>query len=174
MDSITSSHTSTCLTILGYIVLYMAHDEISRRIQTASVIPVSVLTCDHEKDDTRIAIHCRLASSNYSNISVKSPDTDVGIILLSLMGKIQSYVTFWCEKKATTSGSAGYACVDRFRCLSGIYGVTSFHRMRLSQCLSWEWEISSLDLVINHTQYKKTFTLLGKYFDVSSFLHASL
>ena len=80
------------------------------------------------------AIHCGYTSSSFPTIAVKGPDTDMAIILLSLMGEIESHVYFPTDvkKKVTQFGAAGYACVDRFRSLFGFDWVTRFHMMQLN------------------------------------------
>ena len=110
--------------VYDIIALYVAHGDLCYRIQAASVSHVPELTCEHEKFDISIAIHCCRAISNYSNIAVKSPSS---IILMSVMKYIESDVYFLTGvKKATNSGYAGYACIDRFRSLSDIDCITRF------------------------------------------------
>ncbi|KAM9323033.1 phospholipid-transporting ATPase FetA-like [Pholidichthys leucotaenia] len=85
---------STMSVDLEGIDLYMAHGESCHLISATSVMSVPELTCDHEEADTRIALHCCHASNTYANIAVKSSDTDVAIILLSLMADIGSDIYF--------------------------------------------------------------------------------
>ena len=52
---------------------------------------VPELKCDHEEADTRLIFHTKHVSDNmYANVVIKTPDTDVRIILISLAGDISS------------------------------------------------------------------------------------
>lgn len=66
--------------------LYIAHRDlchcvtVMQGLQTLSA--VEDLTCDHEECDTRLFLH---AAHEHQTVVIKSPDTDVAVIALSLL-----------------------------------------------------------------------------------------
>lgn len=167
---------SNAPTILGDIALYVAHGELCHRIHAASVIPVPELTCDHEEADTRIALHCCHAGSSYLNVAVKSPDTDVAIILLSLMENITPDVYFLTGMKRKsrilalqdvreTIGTKVCRALIGLHVFTGCDSTSAFHG---------KGKRRPLDLVIKNTEYQEAFTLLGSDFNASSALQSSL
>ena len=85
---------------LNRIVLYVCHNDQCYRLLPTSVgdAPVTVeevpeLTCDHEEADTRMLYHA-LNASQHANVVIRSPDTDVFILLLHLYSSIHCQLFF--------------------------------------------------------------------------------
>ncbi len=55
---------------------------------------VTELFCDHEEADTRLILHALHASQLHLNVIIRSPDTDVFIILLSASSHVDSRLLF--------------------------------------------------------------------------------
>jgi L-lactate utilization protein LutC len=82
------------------IVVYVCHDDKCHRLQPGQDNEPNInreiegLSCDHEEADTRMLLHANHASQSHGSIVIKSPDTDVFIIMLSLCHIIQSELFF--------------------------------------------------------------------------------
>ena len=77
------------LTVVGKnLSLYIAHGEkchcVTVREGLQTVNAVEDLTCDHEECDTRVFLHAQHAAQEHHTVVIKSPDTDVAVIALSL------------------------------------------------------------------------------------------
>ena len=62
----------------------MCHKELCHqlRVENGEVVAENVaeLTTDHEEADTRLILHANHAASNYKDIAIRSPDTDVLVL----------------------------------------------------------------------------------------------
>jgi len=74
------------------IAIFVAHRNVCHLKEgIMSVKEVESLTCDHEEADTRLLLQAKHAWSEIHNkIIIQSPDTDVAIIILSIMAKLPS------------------------------------------------------------------------------------
>ena len=61
---------------------------------SVAVESVECLYCDHEEADTHFWLHAAHANHNYDNVMVKSPDTDVAIIGISVREKLVGNIFF--------------------------------------------------------------------------------
>ena len=48
-----------------------------------SIVP-ELSSCDHEEADTRLLLHSKHASEKFSSVIIRSPDTDVAVLAISL------------------------------------------------------------------------------------------
>lgn len=67
-------------------------------LQTLSA--VEDLTCDHEECDTRVFLH-----AEHQTVVIKSPDTDMAVIALSLQPNLPCRLYFFPQGLATKQGS---------------------------------------------------------------------
>lgn len=88
--------------------LYIAHGDlchcvtVMQDIQTLSA--VEELTCDHEECDTRLFLLAQHAANEHQTVVIKSPDTDVAVIALSLQPDLPCKLYF-SQGLATKQGS---------------------------------------------------------------------
>lgn len=78
------------------IILYITYKSTCHKLQNLSGIlvdeNVATLNCDHEEADTRMFLHAAHASQSYKNIIIKSPDTDVLVLAISLIENINAHL----------------------------------------------------------------------------------
>ena len=64
---------------------------------------VPELDCTHEEADTRLLLHAAHAAANgYSNVALRSPDTDVAVLAYSIRYDIDAHLYFKTGTKART------------------------------------------------------------------------
>ena len=82
--------------LIGRLELYITHCKHCQRIwksesDTIEVAEVEGLYTDHEEEaDTRLLLHAKHASINYNDIVIRSPDTDVFILMLGQKSSIDA------------------------------------------------------------------------------------
>lgn len=80
------------------IEIYVSHKDQCHRLaprrDTLIVEIIEELTSNHEEADTRLALHASHASHYYRHVIVKSPDTDVFVILLAFQLEINAKLYF--------------------------------------------------------------------------------
>ena len=72
----------------GHCHLYKIVDD------TVQVQEIGALSCDHEEADTRLLLHAHHTASNFNNVIIQSPDTDVMIISLAVSHKLECELLF--------------------------------------------------------------------------------
>ena len=90
---------------------------------------VSSLQSNHEEADTRLILHAKHAAATYSNVIIKSPDTDVLILSIAMQQKIENEMFFLtgtgnrcrCIPVTTIARSLG---VQASHCLPGFHAFT--------------------------------------------------
>ena len=75
------------LTSLASVELFITHGKLCDRVSASTEGEVvfekcSELCCDHEEADTRLLLHARHASTAHDRVIIRSPDTDVFILML--------------------------------------------------------------------------------------------
>ena len=83
--------------LLGQIELFYTHGNACHRFYVDSekrlnIDEIPELHCDHEEADTRLLLHAKHATPNYDSIVIRSPDTDVFIILMGLKSSLDAAV----------------------------------------------------------------------------------
>ena len=78
--------------------VFLAHEDkchkLTELLGDMSCTEIEELSSDHEEADTRMIAHARHASLSYSNVIVKSPDTDVFFIALNATNDIFANLFF--------------------------------------------------------------------------------
>ena len=88
--------------------LYVTHGEVCSRYTSDDglqiiVEDIDVLRSTHEEADTRLLLHTsHAASDGYAAIVIRSPDTDVAILTVSLANRIPSHIYFRTGTKSRT------------------------------------------------------------------------
>ncbi len=72
---------------MGSIELFVSHGKMCHQFSTNNRDEVQIEECeelysDHEEADTRLLLHAKQASRTHDHIVIRSPDTDVFILLL--------------------------------------------------------------------------------------------
>ena len=84
--------------------VFLAHGQFCHQLRyTNQAVPtvrqISELTCSHEEADTRLLLHANHAArSGWSDVIIKSPDTDVAIISLAMQESCQANIFFTTGK----------------------------------------------------------------------------
>lgn len=83
----------------GNLDIYVVHGSKCHKIHIYNngriVTEVQELESDHEEADTRLLLHARHATDElYDTVIIRSPDTDVAVIALSLLSRLDSNVYF--------------------------------------------------------------------------------
>ena len=98
------------------IVVYVCHDEKCHRLDPVvdnepnTIEEIATLSCDHEEADTRMLLHANHASQSHGSIVIKSPDTDMFIIMLSFCRILQCKLFYETGVKEET-------CVIDVKCV---------------------------------------------------------
>ena len=71
--------------LLGNIELYATYLQEVFRITQNTTEKVHELTSNHQEADTNVLLHARHVSLSYEEIVVRTPDTDVFLIMLSVI-----------------------------------------------------------------------------------------
>jgi hypothetical protein len=83
---------------LKCVEVFLAHEDkchkLTELLGDMSCTEIEELSSDHEEADTRMIAHARHASLSYSNVIVKSPDTDVFLIALNAINDIIANLFF--------------------------------------------------------------------------------
>ena len=79
--------------------LFVSHGKMCHQLSTNSGEDVLIEECeelysDHEEADTRLLLHAKQASRNHNHVIIRSPDTDVFILLLGHMSAIPTALYF--------------------------------------------------------------------------------
>ena len=124
-----------CRTRLFYgIEIYLCHQEFCHFLCVVDnevvVEEIQELECDHEEADTRMILHAKQASTNYSNILIKSPDTDVMLLSISLAQEEVGSVYFVtgtgsCSRISNVSSLANKLGTTFSNALLGLHVFTS-------------------------------------------------
>ena len=90
------------------IVVYVCHDEKCHRLEPGPdnkpniIREIATLSCDHEEADTRMLLHANHALQSHGSVVIKSPDTDLFIIMLSFCHILQCELFFETGVKEKT------------------------------------------------------------------------
>ncbi|XP_046860784.1 uncharacterized protein LOC124454014 [Xenia sp. Carnegie-2017] len=82
-------------TMFNGIVVYVCHDDKCHHLKPGIDIgpiivqEIATLSCDHEEADTRMLLHPNHASQSCDSVLIKSPDTDVFVLMLFFCHIIQ-------------------------------------------------------------------------------------
>lgn len=71
---------------------------------SVTVIAVDELSCDHEECDTHIFLHVKHTAKDYQNVIIRSPDTEVAVIGISLKSQLPVNLHF-------SSGVGNQSCI---------------------------------------------------------------
>ena len=137
-----------------------------------TVRQVDFLTCDHEEADTRLLLHARHACDElYDKVIIRSPDTDVAIIALSLMSKLPPvklyFLTGTKDKQRMIDLHAVSSALGSPMCES-LIGLHTFTGCDSTSALYGKGKDKPLNLVSENKDYISAFIAVGKQFEIDS------
>jgi hypothetical protein len=136
------------------------------------------LQSNHEEADTRMLLHAKHASANYSKILISSPDTDVFIICLSVHMTITANLFFLTGVKNSrriidVTKVADYifdtlkGCdVTREALMKSLIGFHSFTGCDTISAFAGRGKVKPLKLMLNNATYVQAFAQLGEQREV--------
>jgi hypothetical protein len=162
--------------------LFIAHGDFCHQLcfsnrTLPTVSPIPELTCSHEEADTRLLLHAHHAAvSGWSDVIIRSPDTDVAIISLSKQESCQANLFFATGKKdqerildircmVEQVGPAVCASLIGLHAFTGCDSTSSFHG---------KGKATFFHLVKENDRFVMALTQLGQSFNVESELISPL
>ncbi|KAI3381643.1 hypothetical protein SNEBB_009797, partial [Seison nebaliae] len=139
------------------------------KLSSNSVSEVAELASTHEEADTRILLHAKHASGNYSAIVIVAEDTDVFILCLAFQSQIDSAMYIKCgsasriryidvRKVADVIGQNVCASLLGLHAYTGCDSISSF---------SGRGKLTALKLLKDNANFQETFKQLGQDWTVS-------
>jgi len=159
--------------LLGSTTLYATHLQEVFRITKNTTEKIHEITSNHQEADTRILLHARHASLSYEEIVVSTPDTDVFLIMLSLISdmNIRLYMltgtgskrriidmnavsdnVFDNQNQTNTSKNNLLKALIGFHCFTGCDTISLF---------AGRAKLKPLKLFLTHSDYVDAFHALG-------------
>lgn len=138
---------------------------------TVNSIPVPQLFSSHEEADSRIILHCIYASQQpeVQRIVVRSPDTDVFLLLLSFVDKYNNrpiiFDTGSGNNRRQVNISKLFNNLSKQLC-DAILGLHAFTGCDSTSCFAGKGKLKALKLLKENTNFQNTFSRLGKSSDV--------
>lgn len=92
-------HVEALSNLMGNIELFVSHGKMCHQFCTSNREDVLIEECeelysDHEEADTRLLLHAKHASRTYDHVVIRSPDTDVFILLLGHKSAVPTALYF--------------------------------------------------------------------------------
>lgn len=92
-------HVEGLSTVIGSLEIFVSHGNLCHQITRNTTGKITIEDCadlysDHEEADTRLVLHAKHASATHDRIIVRSPDTDVFILLLGHKTAIPAAIYF--------------------------------------------------------------------------------
>ena len=161
------------LTVVGKeLTVYIAHGELCHCLKVSdgsqTVIAVKDLECDHEECDTRVFLHAHHAAQEHETVIIKSPDTDVAVIALSLQRDLPCSLFFFTGvgnrtriidlvKVSTALGNGVCLALIGIHTFSGCDSTSAFHGKGKRKTFS---------VACEKEEYLSAFTHLGSSFEL--------
>ena len=143
-------------------------------ITTTSSCLIPELRSNHQEADTRILLHAKHASASYDHVIVATPDTDVFLIALSQISRINVHVYMLTETKDKRRLIDVNACKrfnktkhtdDKFS--TALLGFHAFTGCDTTSAFAGKGIVKPLQLMGKHNQFVKSFLKLGSTFDTT-------
>ena len=160
---------------LGQKTLFFTSGQNCSKINSNATPEVPELVSTQEEADTRILLHAKHASNNYSAIVVVAEDTDVFILCLAFQSKINCAMYIKCgsatriryidvQKVADAIGQNVCASLLGLQAYTGCNSISSF---------SGREKLAALKLLKNNDQFQETFKQLDQDWILSAELEHS-
>jgi len=133
--------------------------------ETTTAVPVPDLYSSQEEADTRIILHCQYAfrQSNCETIVVRSPDTDVFLLLLSFsetIGKTLIFDTGSGNNRRQINVSQIAKTLLKEMC-DALLGVHAFTGCDTTSCFAGQGKLKALKLVQKEEDLRLLFSRFG-------------
>jgi len=161
------------LTIVGKdLSLYIAHGNlchcvsVMEGLQTLSA--VDDLTCDHEECDTRVFLHAQHAAQEHQTVVIKSPDTDVAVIALSLQPDLPCRLYFFTgvgNKTRIIDLAKVSSALGTSVCLA-LIGIHTFSGCDSTSAFYGKGKRKAFSVACEKEEYLTAFTKLGSSFNL--------
>ncbi|XP_033106462.1 uncharacterized protein LOC117108533 [Anneissia japonica] len=154
------------------IAIYFTHGEECHILENKNSVstswPCDDLKCDHEEADTRLLLHAKHASKYCKDVIIRSPDTDVSIIALSLMDKLASNLFFLTGtgRKSRIIDLQKVASVYNPSVREALIGLHIFTGCDSTSAFYSKGKKKALAIAQENTDYLDAFTDLGRHFDL--------
>ena len=153
--------------------VYVAHGSECHLIRLqngfVTLIVVDELTCDHEEADTRMLLHAKHAEKTCSSVIIRSPDTDVAIIAISMKCKLFSdcyFLTGTKDKVRIIDLQKVTAALDSKLCVS-LIGLHVFTGCDTTSAFYGRGKKKALDIASKNPEFLDAFCALGSSFSLS-------
>ena len=139
-------HVEKLSDLMRNVELFVSHGKMCHQLSTNSGEDVLIEECeelysDHEEADTRLLLHAKQASRSHNHVIIRSPDTDVFILLLGHRSAIPTALYFDTGignqkrildigKVHLTLGSELCDALIGFHAFTGIHFCSNFFGMR--------------------------------------------
>ncbi|XP_061913285.1 uncharacterized protein LOC133656293 isoform X2 [Entelurus aequoreus] len=161
------------LTILGRdFSLYIAHGELCHCVTvkegSQTVSAVHELTCDHEECDTRVFLHAQHAAQEHQTVVIKSPDTDVAVIAVSLQRALQCSLYFFTGvgNRTRIIDVAKVAAALGNSVCSALIGIHTFTGCDSTSAFHGKGKRKTFSLACQKDEYLTAFSNLGSSFNL--------
>ncbi|XP_049332864.1 uncharacterized protein LOC111197609 isoform X2 [Astyanax mexicanus] len=152
--------------------LYIAHGELchcvtaTNGVQTLSA--VVDLTCDHEECDTRLFLHAQHAAQEHQTVVIKSPDTDVAVIAITLQRALRCSLYFFTGVNNRTriiDIAKVSSALDTSVC-SALIGIHTFSGCDSTSAFQGKGKRKTFSVASEKEEYLTAFTNLGSSFNL--------
>ncbi|XP_056105946.1 uncharacterized protein LOC130084505 [Rhinichthys klamathensis goyatoka] len=152
--------------------LYIAHGDlchcvtVMEGLQTLSA--VDDLTCDHEECDTRVFLHAQHAAQEHQTVVIKSPDTDVAVIALSLQPDLPCRLYFFTgvgNKTRLIDLAKVSSALGTSVCLA-LIGIHTFSGCDSTSAFYGKGKRKAFSVACEKEEYLTAFTNLGSSFNL--------
>uniref|UniRef100_UPI00358F38F6 uncharacterized protein n=1 Tax=Myxine glutinosa TaxID=7769 RepID=UPI00358F38F6 len=156
--------------------VYFTSGEKCFKLNSDSVSDVADLASTQEEADTRILLHAKNASGNYSSIIIVAEDTDVFILCLAFQRKID------CDMYIKCGSATRIRCIDVKKVADAIgqnvcaslIGLHVYTGCDSVSAFSGRGKLAALKLLKENVQFQAAFTKLGQDWTLSAELLAYL
>ena len=149
------------------IEIFLCHQEFCHSLRVVDnevvVEEIHELECDHEEADTRMILHAKHASTNYSNILIRSPDTDVMLLSIPLAHEVVGSVYFVtgtgsCSRISNVSSLANKLGTTLSNALLGLHVFTGCDSV---SAFRGKGKVKAFKFMLEMPNFCETFETLG-------------
>ena len=172
--------------IVGILLLYVAFDRSCIKLDpNGRCIDVPELEFNHEEADTRMLLHAKdISNSDFSNIVIHTPDTDVFLISLGVSGQIRSNLFI----RSGTKNNARIISIEKVRALlamrfevydtesicKALLGLHAFTGCDSISTFSCKGKTKPVEEMMKNVEYVNLFSSFGNDPAVSEEQHISI
>ena len=144
--------------------LFVTCNDICTKITCKTAVNVEELRSTHEEADTRLLLHSRHASADFTSVIIITEDTDVMVLCLAFQNEIDTNLFLRCGTSIRTrliDIKTIANALGRNVC-SGLIGLHSFTGCDTVSAFSGRGKIGGLKLMTGNPTFQNAFADLGK------------